>query len=76
MNVEVLNGLPSGVEQNLTLDKSSYFVSFYDLFLSFAANSSASLRSSLLGLPLFIPPNNFRKANVLNPLHVNSSTVV
>ena len=33
------------------------------------ANSSACLRSSALGLPLFIPPKYLRKPFVLKPLH-------
>jgi hypothetical protein len=45
-------------------------------FIKFIANSSARLRSLAFGLPLFIPPKNFRKLFVLKPGHMNSSTTV
>jgi hypothetical protein len=45
-------------------------------FFRFIANSSACLRSSLLGLPLFIPPNSFKKLFVLYPGQINSSTIM
>jgi len=41
-------------------------------FTKFFANSSAFLKSSLFGLPLFIPPKYFRKLLVLKPLQLNS----
>lgn len=40
------------------------------------ANSSARLRSSALGLPLFSPPNSPRKLFVLKPAQLNSPTIV
>jgi Leucine-rich repeat (LRR) protein len=39
------------------------------------ANSSACLRSSLSGLPLFVPPKYLRKLYVLKPLQLNSPTI-
>ena len=45
-------------------------------FFRFIANSSACLRSSVLGLPLFIPPNSLRKLFVFQPTQLNSSTII
>ena len=43
-----------------------------DTHSRFDANSAAFLKSSLFGLPLFIPPKKLRKLLVLNPLQLNS----